>query len=68
MVPNRLWGTIGGNREFIHDVTSVNVDTCDVRIQLFWESTNSTLLSIVLESIWMGPGNTTESKYYTLEN
>ena len=26
-------------------------DTCDVRIQLYWECTNSTLPSIVLESI-----------------
>ena len=27
------------------------IDTCDVRIQLYWECTNSTLPSIVLESI-----------------
>ena len=29
------------------------IDTCDFRIQLYWECTNSTLPSIVLESIWM---------------
>ena len=29
------------------------VDTCDVRIQLYWESTNSTLPSIVLETIYV---------------
>ena len=27
------------------------IDTCDDRIQLYWECTNSTLSSIVLESI-----------------
>jgi len=27
------------------------IDTCDVRIQLYWECTNSTLPSIALESI-----------------
>ena len=27
------------------------IDTCDVRIQLYWECTNSMLPSIVLESI-----------------
>ena len=31
------------------------IDTCDVRIQLYWECTNSTLPSIVLESIWIIP-------------
>ena len=28
------------------------IDTCDVRIQLYWECTNSTLPSILLKSIW----------------
>ena len=28
------------------------IDTCDDRIQLYWECTNSTLPSIVLESVW----------------
>ena len=28
------------------------VDTCDVRIRPYWECTNSTLPSIVRESIW----------------
>ena len=28
------------------------IDTCDVRIHLYWECTNSALPSIVLESIW----------------
>ena len=28
------------------------IDTCDVRIQLYWECTNSTLPSIVLDTIW----------------
>ena len=29
------------------------IDTCDDRIQLYWECTNSTLPSIVLEFIWL---------------
>ena len=30
----------------------ITIITCDVRRRLYWECTNSTLPSIVLESIW----------------
>jgi len=60
-VPNRLSSTIGGNWEMdklymTSQVSNKNyffrkyktVDTCDVRIQLYWECTNFTLPSIAI--------------------
>lgn len=29
------------------------VDKCDIRVQVYWECSNSTLSSIVLESVWI---------------
>ena len=61
---------IGGNREMDQPYTTSQVsnitrqtkfspiswhDTCDVIIQLYWECTNSTLPSVVLESILYFP-------------
>ena len=43
-------------------------DTCDVRIQLYWECTNSSLPSIALESIWLKLGFNSIILSYALSN
>jgi len=65
---NRFSSTIEGNKEMnqlwitsqVSNIIIDNfvghknwIDTCDDRIQLYWECTNYTLPSIELESIWV---------------